>query len=60
MLFREEGQDPVSADDVALLKEALPKLFLFAITWSIGATCDVKGREAFDQFLRSKAAGESY
>ena len=56
--IREEGQDPVSADEVAQLTEALPSFFMFAITWSIGATADVGGRMAFDQFLREKATGE--
>ena len=42
---------------MAQLTQAMPSFFLFAVTWSIGATCDIKGREAFDTFLRSKAAG---
>lgn len=40
------------------LRNALPSFFLFAITWSIGGTCDAKGREAFDQHLRTTAAGD--
>lgn len=54
---RLEGHDPLSADDAAQLKAALPSFLLFAVTWSIGATCDKTGRIAFDLFLRSKTAG---
>ena len=56
---RVEGHEPLSAEDATQLKAALPSFLLFAITWSIGATCDKTGRIAFDLFLRSKAAGES-
>jgi dynein heavy chain len=29
---------------------------LFAITWSLGASCDKAGRAVFDAFLREKVA----
>ena len=57
-LHRLEGHDPLSAEDAAQLRAALPRFLLFAITWSVGATCDKTGRIAFDLFLRSKAAGK--
>lgn len=56
-LYRQEGQEPLSVEDVAQLKAALPSFLLFAITWSVGASCDKTGRIAFDMFLKSKAAG---
>lgn len=40
-------------DDTA----GLPQMLLFAITWSLGATCDRSSRTKFDQWLRGKAAG---
>ncbi|KAL0019092.1 hypothetical protein WJX77_000912 [Trebouxia sp. C0004] len=54
---RQEGQEPLSAEEVTQLKVALPSFLLFAITWSMGASCDKTGRIAFDLFLKSKAAG---
>lgn len=57
-ICRLEGQEPLNADDAAQLKAALPSFLLFAITWSLGATCDKTGRIAFDLFLRSKVVGE--
>jgi dynein heavy chain len=30
---------------------------LFAVTWSLGASCDKAGRTVFDTFLRSKLSG---
>jgi len=57
LLCRQEGQEPLSAEEVAQLKAALPSFLLFATTWSVGASCDRTGRIAFDMFLKSKAAG---
>lgn len=57
LLCRQEGQEPLSTEEVAQLKAALPSFLLFATTWSVGASCDKTGRIAFDMFLKSKAAG---
>ena len=57
-VYRLEGQEPLSTEDLAQLKAALPSFLLFATTWSVGATCDKAGRVAFDMFLKSKAAGD--
>ena len=54
---RQEGQEALSAEEVAQLKTALPSFLLFATTWSVGASCDKTGRIAFDMFLKSKADG---
>ena len=34
----------------------LPSILLFAVTWSVGATCDKAGRVTFDTWLRKKVA----
>ena len=40
------------------LPQMLPQLiepwFIFALIWSVGATCDGSGRKKFDSFLREK------
>jgi hypothetical protein len=52
----EEGEEPVPPPGVALDEAAkamqLEGLFLFAVVWSVGATCDAAGREKFDNFFR--------
>lgn len=35
----------------------LPSLMLFAITWSLGASCDKAGRAVFNSFLRERLQG---
>ncbi|KAF8071068.1 Dnah1 [Scenedesmus sp. PABB004] len=52
------GQDGVPAPEaLATLPRALPSLMLFAVVWSLGASCDRAGRERFDAWLRECAAG---
>jgi hypothetical protein len=48
---------PPAASAIEQLPRALPSLMLFAITWSLGASCDKAGRAVFDAFLREKVAG---
>ncbi|WIA31960.1 hypothetical protein OEZ86_002815 [Tetradesmus obliquus] len=52
------GQEglPVAAFTAEQLPRVLPSLMLFAITWSLGASCDKAGRAVFDAFLREKVA----
>ncbi|WIA11828.1 hypothetical protein OEZ85_011917 [Tetradesmus obliquus] len=52
------GQEglPVAASTAEQLPRVLPSLMLFAITWSLGASCDKAGRAVFDAFLREKVA----
>ena len=47
---------PVAASTAEQLPRVLPSLMLFAITWSLGASCDKAGRAVFDAFLREKVA----
>lgn len=46
------GQAPAGALDDATKIKQLEGLFLFALVWSTGATCDTAGRNKFDKFLR--------
>jgi len=52
----EEGEEPLpppgSALDEAAKAMQLEGLFLFAMVWSVGATCDAAGRAEFDHFFR--------
>ncbi|KXZ54227.1 hypothetical protein GPECTOR_5g319 [Gonium pectorale] len=49
---RGEGQDPLTAEEKAALGGMLPSLMLFAVVWSVGASCDKAGRVAFDDWFR--------
>lgn len=44
------------AERVAALPHAMPSLMLFAISWSVGGSCDKAGRAVFDSFLRQRVA----
>lgn len=48
----EAPQPPSSALDEATKAKHLEGLFLFALVWSTGATCDSAGRIKFDKFFR--------
>ena len=37
-----------------LLPQLIEPWFIFALIWSVGATCDGSGRKKFDTFLREK------
>lgn len=55
LLFFFAGLPPPS-ELVEALPMHLPSLMLFAITWSLGASCDKAGRPVFDSFVREKLA----
>eukprot|EP00878_Enallax_costatus_P042718 GHUV01050169.1.p3 GENE.GHUV01050169.1~~GHUV01050169.1.p3 ORF type:complete len:212 (+),score=63.86 GHUV01050169.1:92-727(+) len=50
------GQEglPAPLEVVAALPHDLPSLMLFAITWSLGASCDKAGRAVFNSFIKQK------
>lgn len=48
----EAPQPPGASIDEATKAKQLEGLFLFALVWSTGATCDITGRVKFDQFFR--------
>ncbi len=50
------GTTPLTAEELAELPQLLPSLMLFAITWSLGASCDKAGRAKFDAHLRTAFA----
>lgn len=45
---------PLSSEELAALPSMLPSMMLFAITWSVGASCDKDGRVLFDSYLRGR------
>ncbi|KAG2485619.1 hypothetical protein HYH03_015682 [Edaphochlamys debaryana] len=49
---RGEGEDPLTAEERRRLEGMLPSLMLFAVVWSLGASCDKAGRAQFDAWLR--------
>eukprot|EP00967_Tisochrysis_lutea_P071917 scaffold95689_cov18-Tisochrysis_lutea.AAC.1 len=42
------GMEPLTPDEVQTLGRILPSLFVFAVIWSVGASCDKSGRTKFD------------
>jgi dynein heavy chain len=52
--FLAAGELALSPDESQALAQALPSLLLFALTWSLGASCDSAGRPLFDAFLRKQ------
>eukprot|EP00879_Flechtneria_rotunda_P024458 GHRR01025929.1.p1 GENE.GHRR01025929.1~~GHRR01025929.1.p1 ORF type:complete len:382 (+),score=98.71 GHRR01025929.1:177-1322(+) len=51
------NQPPGAALDESSKAKQLEGLFLFALIWSTGATCDSAGRVKFDRFFRVLASG---
>jgi dynein heavy chain len=43
----------VSADDIEEFEPSIEPLFIFALTWSIGCTTNLDGRDKFSQKLRT-------
>ncbi|KAF0975040.1 hypothetical protein FDP41_005793 [Naegleria fowleri] len=50
--FEEEQQG--NEEKMSKLSKIIEPLFLFSITWGLGASCDFEGRKAFDAFIRQK------
>lgn len=44
----------LATDNVEVLKKSLEPYFIFALIWSVGATCDNDGRNKFSSWLREK------
>eukprot|EP00928_Gymnodinium_smaydae_P008329 TRINITY_DN13035_c1_g3_i1.p1 TRINITY_DN13035_c1_g3~~TRINITY_DN13035_c1_g3_i1.p1 ORF type:complete len:2552 (-),score=764.33 TRINITY_DN13035_c1_g3_i1:28-7683(-) len=55
-----EAKTPSAEEITKLLQTHLTPLFFFSLVWSVGATCDNKGREVFSKALweKVKEAGQ--
>lgn len=51
--FIETEANKVIADDVIDFEQSIEHLFVFALTWSVGCTTNLEGRQKFDQKFRS-------
>ncbi|XP_070190635.1 dynein axonemal heavy chain 1-like isoform X2 [Littorina saxatilis] len=51
-----EGEKPISEEQLARVNELIEPWFIFALIWSIGATCDNDSRVKFSEWLREKMA----
>ena len=49
-----QGDQPIPEARLARLTELIEPWFIFALVWSIGATCDNDGRTKFSTWLRAK------
>ena len=56
--FPREGVPPHSNEDLLNIEANMESLFLFALTWSVGATSDEEGRKRFSSWLKSKSSSE--
>ena len=52
--IRNEGEDPLTEEVLNQIKEMAVPYFIFSIVWSVGCSCDAKGRVAFDKYFREK------
>jgi len=50
--YRDTEVTTVTAEQVEELEEFMESIFIYAITWSIGITCNIAGRKMFDAKLR--------
>ncbi|NXM42418.1 DYH1 protein, partial [Gymnorhina tibicen] len=53
-----KGFKTIPREKVARMGELIEPWFIFALIWSVGATGDAAGREAFSSWLRNKMAKE--
>jgi len=51
--FIESETNKVTKEDIEDFAESTEHLFVFALTWSVGCTTNLEGREKFDKKLRS-------
>jgi dynein heavy chain len=51
--YHDSEAKKVTKEDVEDLEQSLEQYFVFALTWSIGATTNLEGREKFNQKLKT-------
>lgn len=50
--------ETIPAENIALVETLIEPWFIFALIWSVGATCDGEGRKKFSEYLRKKMDDE--
>ena len=55
--FHRQGET-ISADRLRAVGSLIEPWFLFALVWSVGATCDGDSRKKFDRYLRERISEE--
>ena len=50
--------ETIPAENIALVETLIEPWFIFALIWSVGATCDGDGRKKFSEYLRKKMEDE--
>jgi len=50
--------ETIPAENIALVETLIEPWFIFALIWSVGATCDGDGRKKFSEYLRKKMDDE--
>ena len=50
--------ETIRAENIALVETLIEPWFIFALIWSVGATCDGDGRKKFSEYMRKKMDDE--
>ena len=57
MYLHQQGKT-ISSDRLHAVASLIEPWFLFALVWTVGATCDGDSRKKFDRYLRDRISEE--